>query len=280
MEPMETGRDAMKSWLNAHSDELEASLVFKTWLDTGGKPKSIQRALLHWLSIHGSHDDAVHVMASWLKARGSLTLIEDVASQWLSRHREDFMATFLIKFMAGRPGLSEANLRDILAWCRRFHQDQEVVSRFLSLGAHLLRKEVASEVVETTKLLVETALLQESLPRLTSSRLSALFAIFSESSRLRAEIAPLFFRWLSHPSSFNPSRSEVIYSKIHLAAQRPSILFYLRDLIDSGEISVNRHRESILRFFNWIGTWGSNSLEQVRPLLAEWAKADSCPALD
>jgi hypothetical protein len=277
---METGRDAMKSWLNAHNDELEASLVFKTWLDTGGKPKSIQKALLHWLSIHGNHDDAVHVMASWLKARGSFSLIEDVASQWLSRHREDFTATFLIRFMAGRPGLSEANVRDILAWCRRFHQDQEVVSRFLSLDLHLLRKEVASEVVEITKLLVETALLQESLPRSASARLSALFALFSESARLRTQIGPLFFRWLRHPSSFNPSRSEVTYSKTHLAAQRPSILFYLRDLIDSGELSVNRDREYLLRFFNWIQTWSSTPLERVRPLLAEWARADGCPALE
>jgi hypothetical protein len=261
----------VRAWLGAHGERAEARLVFKAWLDAGGKIKYVSRSLHAWLGIHAEEEGACSVFRAWLSAGGSLDSIKTPVGRWIGANPAHPAAANLVSYLARQKNLSEDLLRSVLAWCQGNRPAESALSCLSTLEEHLLREEVADEVVRTSEAWLATVLNQESLSPKAAALVSLLFAILGESPRLRTETAPLFLEWLRHPSShpFPPARSTGEARRIYFSAQRLSLLAYLDELIASGRLSVVEDREALLRLFTWVKTWTPEARSQVGLFLSE-----------
>jgi len=265
-------RPFMTAWLQAHGERAEARLVFTAWLHAGGKNKVIRKSLYAWLSLHAADESARAVFLAWISTGANLGFIKKPVGRWLSAHPAHPAAAGLVSHLARQKDLPEETLQGIFSWCRENHPAEAVFSCLVNLEEHLLREEMAGEVVNVAASWLQTVLNQESLAPRAAALISLLFAILGESPKLRAELAPLFLEWLRHPSSYPaPSaRSGMAVQRIYLGAQRLSILSYLDDLIASGQISVAGDRDVLRRLFAWVKTWTPEVRSQVGPFLGRW----------
>jgi hypothetical protein len=261
----------VKAWLGLHGERMEARLVFRAWLDAGGKIKHVSKSLHAWLGIHAAEEGACSVFRAWLSAGGSLDSIKMQVGRWLAANPAHPAAANLVSHLARQKNLPEDLLRGLLAWCQGNHPAGVALSCLTTLEEHLLREEVAGEVVQVSEAWLATVLNQESLSPKISALVALLLAILGESPRLRTEMAPLFLEWLRLPASYPlpPDRPGKEARRIYFSAQRLSILSYLDELIASGRLSVVEDREALLRLFTWVKTWTPDARSRVGQLLSE-----------
>ncbi|MFL6263428.1 MAG: hypothetical protein ACJ76Y_27365 [Thermoanaerobaculia bacterium] len=267
----------VRAWLGAHGERAEARLVFKAWLDAGGKIKYVSKSLHAWLGIHADAESTCSVFRSWLSAGGGLESIKTPVGRWLGANPAHPAAANLVIYLARQKNLPADLLRRALAWCQGNHPAEAALSCLTSLEEHLLREEVADEVVKTSEAWLATVLNQESLSPKAAALVSLLFAILGESPRLRTETAPLFLEWLRHPSSYPsaPARLGREAQRIYFSAQRLSTLSYLDELIASGRLSVVEDREALQRLFTWVKTWTPEARSEVGLFLSERTRVPS-----
>jgi hypothetical protein len=256
-------------WLSLHGQDLGASYVLKSWLDAGGDPALVRPFVGSWLALHGDTPEATFIFRPWLEAGGDFELIREPALRWFRAYRESFEARFVVRSLGRQRDLPLEIVRDVLAWCRRFARHQQALWTLTGLGHHLWQGEIAEEVAQTARLLTEPALQEAKVPLITKLLVVRLFGILAKDPQLRSETSPLFLSWLRRPElyRYDPSRLSSANILLHDRSQSPSILLYVKELLDAGALAVDRDRATLRRFFAWTGTWDPGSRDKARRFL-------------
>lgn len=257
-------------WLSLHCKDRGASYVLKSWLEAEGDPATVRPYVAAWLASHGANRDATFVLRPWLEAEGEFELVRDAALRWFAIHHESFEASFLASALGRQKDLPPETVRDLLAWCRRFAGHQQALWAMTSLGSHLLQPTVAGEVAEISRLLIGLALGEAEIPLTTKLLVIRLFAILAKDPELRSEMSFLFLNGLAGSDlyQYDPSFLSPADLLLHKRSQSPSIVLYVKELIDNGVLSVDRDGAVLRRFFSWIGAWEANPRNRARRLLA------------
>ena len=267
-------------WLSLHCQDLGASYVLRSWLDAVGDPAAVRSFAASWLAIHGGTPEATFIFRSWLEAGGDFELVREPSFRWFRAYRESFEARFLVRSLGRQRDLPLEIVRDVLAWCRRFAGHQQALWTLTGLGHYLLHPEIAGEVAQTSKLLTELALQEAKLPLIKKLLLIRLFGILAKDPRLRDETSHLFLAWLRRPDlcRYDPSHINSADRLLHEKSQSPSILLYVKELIDAGALAVDRDQATLRRFFAWTGTWEPGPREKARSFLVGLAGRTGAPS--
>ncbi|MES1244613.1 MAG: hypothetical protein ABUT39_23605, partial [Acidobacteriota bacterium] len=252
-------------WLASNGGLPESQFVLKSWLDAGGERELVRAYVGQWLEIYGEDDESDFVMRAWLQSGGEFALVRSPAERWLRAHREAPEAVHITKFLAKETDLPSESVSDILVWCRKFHSNEDALWRLTSLGAKLLKPELSDEVVAASRPVLETALRSSRLER--QALVTLLFAKLGRAPELRARVAELFATWLRTPGSLDFAMAENP-GALGLKAQQPSLLYYLRDLVEAHALDLTRDREVLQRLFNWVVRWPPEKSTQAREILA------------
>jgi hypothetical protein len=256
-------------WLSLHSEDPGASFVLKSWLNAEGDPTLVRPFVDSWLKVHGETRDAVFVLGPWLEAGGDFELVHQPALHWFRNHRDHLESSFLVSALGRQKELPLETVRDILGWCQRFIRNQQALWALTALGSHLLRPEIAREAAQLSRLVIERALGEAEVPLTARLLLIRLFSILAKSPELRSETAPLFLDWMRRTDlySYDPNRLDAVKMVLHNRGQNPSILLYVKELIDAGALAVDRDRVFLRRLFAWVETWTPESRNKARRLL-------------
>jgi len=268
-------------WLDLHCQDLGASYVLRSWLDAVGGPAAVRPFVASWLAVHGGTPEATFIFRSWLEAGGDFELVRESSFRWLTAYRESFEARFLVRSLGRQRDLPLEVVRDVLAWCRRFAGHQQALWTLTGLGHYLLLPEIAGEVAQTSRLLTELALQEAKLPLIKKLLLIRLFGILAKDPRLRSETSHLFLAWLRRPDSYRYDPSHINSAAdrlLHEKSQSPSILLYVKELIDAGALAVDGDQATLRRFFAWTGTWEPGPREKARSFLVGLAERTGAPS--
>jgi hypothetical protein len=151
-----------------------------------------------------------------------------------------------------------------------FPGHEDALWRLGALRQNLLRPELSAEVAETCEIVVKATVSSSPGPE-HRALIAIVFAFLGENQELRRRMAPLFFRWLTDPTSFNFTELKRRGARLALSAEQPSLLYYLPDLLHGGLLSMDRDRDALRRFFGWVALWSPNRSNRARAFLAYYA---------
>lgn len=263
---------AFTRWLRKFQSALLFGVALETWLNETGSTERVKEAVQHWLRLHRHRVHAGFVYKSWLKAGGDITSIQEPALAWLHENRKTSHVKFFLKYISKQPFLSSQTVRDVLAWCRAFPDDEDALWRITQLGANLLSYELAQDIYETARALLERAINPNvNIDVVRSSQITTLLSFLFENARIhsikmRADVDFLIVLWLRHPHSFgrNP--------KPHRNIQRIGFARQVLLLYRVGDLVFKDERSSLMRFLNWLDEWEPLRKEQLRPTIDAYTK--------
>jgi hypothetical protein len=264
-------REPIQGWLKNHAAIPQAGFVYRGWLDAGGEKESIETWMKDWLALHGRAVDADFLFRAWLDAGGDFSVIREPALHWLSENYDKPEAVYLTKKLAKQPDLPVETVSHILAWCRKFNEDEDALWRLTQLGRYLQRAEVAEEVLSTSELVLRPFLSALGpIPAVARGQIATVFSLLIGAPGLRAgesraRVDTLFVAWLRNPSSYG------IDPKAHGALQRRPYFVGVGKLLESGALTLPSDRAALERFLRWVNTWEPFWKEKLRPDLA-WLK--------
>jgi hypothetical protein len=271
--------DAIKDWLGEHKTDAEASHVYKAWLDAKGDPALVQDAIKDWLGEHKTDLEAQFVYNAWLDADGERDVVWDALLIWLAKYRTDETAVYITKFVARQPNLPAATIRDVLAWCRTFPTNDDVLWRLTQLGKNLFVVGAEEDVVSTSEVVLANLLLPTTHPdSVTRGQVTTLISrlltvIKSSPLPLQDRVDSMFVRWLRHPLSFG------IDPMPYLNIQQVAFVRRLQLLIDAVVIEVTDDREALRRFMVWLDAWDVKRKQRVLPILDDLKERYPAPGL-
>ena len=248
-------RGSITAWLEEHGIAVEADFVYKAWLDARGEPELVRDFLVAWLEAHSTVPDADFLFKAWLQAGGSFSLVKLPAINWLRHYCDTAEAVYLTKFLAKQRDIPVETVAHILTWCRTFPTNEDAIWRLIQLGTHLLRTDVAEEVMITCEAALRPFILEGvQLKPVTRGLITTLFSYLIGASGLRYgtlcdRVDALLITWLRNPSSFGTSPAP------YIAVQRPAFVQRIVDLLASGDLSVTHDREHLERFLHWVNNW-------------------------
>jgi hypothetical protein len=272
-------QDAIKDWLGEHKTDAEASHVYKAWLDAKGDPALVQDAIKDWLGEHKTDLEAQFVYNAWLDADGERDVVWDALLIWLAKYRTDETAVYITKFVARQPNLPAATIRDVLAWCRTFPTNDDVLWRLTQLGKNLFVVGAEEDVVSTSEVVLANLLLPTTHPdSVTRGQVTTLISrlltvIKSSPLPLQDRVDSMFVRWLRHPLSFG------IDPMPYLNIQQVAFVRRLQLLIDAVVIEVTDDREALRRFMVWLDAWDVKRKQRVLPILDDLKERYPAPGL-
>ena len=272
-------RDAIKHWLVTHKNHAEARFVYEPWLDHGGDKALVENAIASWLLAHSEDAEADYVFRSWLEAGGNRDLVWDAAVAWLAKHRLEKSAVYVTKFISRQEKLQASTVTDVLSWCRAFPTDEDALWRLTQLAENLLLDGIELDVVSTAEAVVADLLRPDSRPEsVTRGQVTTLFSYLIDATPMRPDavrdrVDLLFVKWLRHPLSFGSD------PKPHLKAQRISFIRRLSRLLDSGALVLEKDREPLMRFTQWLEQWDLTRKQHVASTLAELKLKHPAPDL-
>ena len=264
-------REPIREWLEDHAKAMQARFVYRAWLDAGGEKGHIEAWMKDWLALHGRAVDADFLFQAWLDAGGDFSVIREQALLWLSENYDKPEAVYLTKKLAKQPDLPVETVRHILAWCRKFCEDEDALWRLTQLGSYLLNNEVAEEVLSTSERVLRPFLsAQGPIPAVTKGQIATAFSYLTGAASLRdgeprARVDTLLVAWLRNPSSYG------IDPKAHWALQRRTYFVGVGKLFESGALTLPSDRDALERFLRWVNTWEPRWKATLRPDLA-WLK--------
>jgi hypothetical protein len=264
-------RPFVVKWLSLHCEDRGASYVLKAWLEAEGDSAAVRPFVASWLAKHGAARDATFVVRPWLEAEGDFELVREAALRWFAIHHESFEASFLASALGRQKDLPAETVREILAWCGRYAGHQQALWVMTSLGSHLFQPALSGEAAGISGLVIGLALAEAETALTTKLLVLRLFSILARDSQLRSETSFLFLNGLAGSDlyQYDPSSLSPANLRLHERSQNPSIVLYVKELIDTGLLSVARDGALLRRFFSWIGTWEANPRNRARRLLAE-----------
>jgi len=268
---LEVVREPIRGWLKERAANPEAGFVYCGWLDAGGEKESIEAWMKDWLALHGRAADADFLFRAWLDAGGDFYVIREPALLWLSENYDKPEAVYLTKKLARQPNLPLDTVRHILAWCRKFNEDEDALWRLTQLRRYLLNAELAEEVLSTSELVLRPFLsTQGPIPSVAKGQIATVFSYLISVPGLRdgesrTRVDTLFLAWLRNPSSYG------IDPKAHWALQRRPNFVGVGELLESSALRLPSDRDALERFLRWVNTWDPRWKGTLRPDLA-WLK--------
>lgn len=265
-------RSSVVKWLSAHGALPEARFVLQSWLNAEGEKDLVRTHMVAWLSAYGTEQGTDFVIRAWLKTKGEFESVRDAAAQWLRVHRKSPEAAYITKVLTEQSHLPLDIVRDVLSWCHTFRGHEDALSRISALRRHLLLPELANEVAATCETVVAAALSSSPGPE-RRALIAIVFSWLGENQELSRRLAPLFSRWLRDPASFSFMGIEGRATILAAKAEKPSLLRYLQDLIDEGALSLDRDRDALRRFSEWVIRWSPDKGDRTRTFLVTLAEA-------
>jgi hypothetical protein len=246
-------RQHIEAWLALHAQVVEASFVYRAWLDAGGDVKTIREFFLGWIEEHGESAEADFVYKAWLESGGQFSVIRSGAIKWLSRNFDREEAVFLTKFLSKQEDIPVETVRDILNWCLKFPANEDALWRLTRLKSHLLVEEVAEEVCAASESVLGWRLSRGEVKPDDGEKITNLFYFLISSLALRdgefrRRVDALLLRWLRHPSSFGDA------PKPHRSIQRARYMSRVIEMVKSGALSETEDRDTLGRFMRWVNT--------------------------
>jgi hypothetical protein len=238
----------------------------------------VDESIKAWLTEHGTDAEADFVYRSWLNAGGAFSVVRSSAILWLHQNYDKEEAVYLTKSLAKQKDIPLETIKEILMWCQRYPNNEDALWRFAQLGSHLLKDEIADEVMITSETIFLPLILHDiSLTKMIRSQITTLFSYLINapklrSGKLRNRVDTLFLAWFRNPGSFGGDL------KPHLNIQRWSYVQRVVDLLVSGALDVTEDHESLVNFLYWVDNWEpkrKSSLSQKFDFLKQ-----NYPALD
>jgi hypothetical protein len=256
-------QEPIKVWLGKHGENIDARFVYKSWLDAGGDKELVQEPIKVWLGKNRDNHEADFVYKAWLDAGGAFSVVSSYAILWLHQNYNKEEAVYLTKFLAKQRDIPIETVKDILMWCQRFPNSDDTLWRFTQLSNHLLKDEVAEDVIITSETILLPLILNEtSLTIMRRSQITTLFSYLInahklKSGQLRNRVDELFLTWLRNPTSFGDN------PKPYPNLQRPSYVQRVVDLLVSGALDVTVDYEPLARFLYWVDSWEPEKKSQL-----------------
>lgn len=272
-------QDSIKDWLAEHKTDAKAGFVYKAWLDAGGDKALIEDGIKEWLVEHKTAGDIQFLCAAWLDAGGERSVVWDALLIWFEKHRTEETAVYLTKRIARQSDLSATTVRDVLAWCRAFSTNDDVLWRLTQLRHNLFIAGVEEDVVSTSEAVLAHLIQPISSPEsVTRGQIATLVSYLIDSSEtlsgpLRERVDSLFVRWLRHPLSFGRD------PKPHYNIQRTAYLRRLSVLIANGVLNLEDDREPLERFMRWCDEWDDKWKDRASTILDELKSKYPSPGL-
>jgi hypothetical protein len=263
---------AFKRWLYKFQGALLFGLAVETWLNATGNKELVKESIKHWLRLHRDKIQAGVVYKSWLKAGGDLTVIQEHALEWLHENRKTRHVKFFLKYISKQPHLSPQTIKDVLDWCSAFPDDEDTLWRITQLGLNLLSNELAQEIFQTAKMLLERSIDPKiAIDELRSGQITTLLSYLFENARthsmkMRENVDFLVVLWLKHPSSFGRR------PKPHRHVQRVGFAQQILLLYRIGDMSFTHDRAPLIRFLSWVDEWEELWKERLRPTIEAYSR--------
>ena len=257
----------LPAWLEQHGRGEVASFVYRGWLAAKGELDVVRPYLPAWLEQHGRSEDADFVYRAWLERRGDFDVVAEGALSWFSQNYTRPEATFLAKFIARNPEVPSETVRQVLAWCRAFPSNEDAFWRITQVGRRLLEEDLAEDVLETSSLLVTTALnVPDRLDLTTNGQITSLFSYLISANGLREgrrqkEVDDLLQRWLRFPKSFD------ISARTNPSAQRLAYFQRIVNMLTTQRLRPEHDAEALTRFLRWVDSWEPLNKSRCEPAL-------------
>ncbi len=303
-----TVREFIAVWLERHASDRTATFVYQAWLNSGGDPDFLAAPIARWLEQHELVPTADHRFVQWLRAGGERGVVAPSLARWLARnasnyqvgwlynawldaggeiefvrtqavswlheHWENDGAAYLIRRLAKIEHLPAEVVREVLRCCARFPDHPDAFWRWTKLRGHLLRPEVAEDVLEageavSAKVLADPSPSATSCLHMTTLCSRVPYATALSNGPLAARADRLIVAWLQHPASF------------HLGAKAPRV-FQQRGLVTRVErlvteltLDLTRRQDldGLTRFLHWVATWDDDIKDDVRESLDTLARS-------
>jgi hypothetical protein len=260
---LEMVREPIRAWLEKNETSTAAKFVYTAWLDAGGDTELVCGSLKTWLEKHWNDTEIDFVYKAWLDAGGAFSVISSYTILWLHKNYDKEEAVYLIKFLAKQRDIPDETVKDILMWCQRFPNNDDTLWRFTQLSNHLLKDEMAEDVIITSEIILLPLILHEtSLTIMIRSQITTLFSYLINAHKLRSgqlrnRVDKLFLAWLRNPASFGSD------PKPHINLQRQSYVQRVVDLLVSGALNVMADHEPLMRFLHWVDNWNPEKKSQL-----------------
>ena len=188
------------------------------------------------------------------------------AINWLSRFKDTVEAVYITKFLAKQKALPIEAVVDILTWCRTFPTNEDAIWRLTQLDGHLLKAEIAEDVIVTCEAVLAPLVLEGGwLEPVTRGQITVLVSYIIGSRGLRSgefrtRVDNLLMAWLRNPLSFGSRPLP------HIGVQRTAYVQRIADLIASDCLSVTDDHEPLERFLEWVNNWEPKRKLQLLPI--------------
>ena len=154
------------------------------------------------------------------------------------------------------------SIRDILIWCRSFPENIDALPRAGSLNTNRMNDELFCEWIGTLLRLLR--LLSSGMVRqnsfLRDSAISSLTNLIKYSKMptfLRNAVGLRFIAWLRRWDIFDETAAT------GMLAQRSELYELVIELLDTGQLAIERDRPDIERFLRWTDSWSAEKKEYL-----------------
>jgi hypothetical protein len=272
----------IKEWLVVHKTNAEASFVYEAWLNAGGDTALVEKPIKEWLVVYKTNAEASFVYHAWLNAGGLHSAVWDSSEWdslllWLAEHQTDKSAGYITKLVAKHPDLPAALVKNILAWCRAFPVNEDVLWRVTQLGKNLLNEDVLDDACATTETLLSHIIgSSDEVSEVTRGQVTTLLNYLVEGARLHSRtmcnrVDTLIVTWMKCPASFGRK------PKPYMNIQRLEFARRVLLLLLSGELDFKQDRNSIERFLQWLDEWDILRKDQLHPTIEAYSKRYPAP---
>lgn len=161
----------------------------------------------------------------------------------------------------------------MLTWCRENPTHENALVALVELRDHLLRPEVAGEVLDAAEAVVRPLLEEQAPGPVVQAHMTILLSALLQIDSQRDRVDALFAAWVRHPSTYGSARATPPQF------QRPEFVQRLADLLGWRTLQLPRDREALARFLAWVNTWTPKHKHQVRRPLDQLRRVFPAPDL-
>ena len=280
--PSDVG-DSISAWLGRHAEALEASHVYKAWLDAGGDRALVEPSIRAWLGGHAETLEAQFVYKAWLEAKGAFSVVRDPVLAWLDCNKGNRDAVYALKFVLREPSLPTATIIAAAQWCETFADSDDAIWRLATLSRHLRNKETSREIALASLRVVECIdpdcfeLSDPSDHRSDTVQVaqSTLFAMQTAVTYLQEDgvftdrVALAHRRLLLHTAVY-----ETVRQHPRMICSIP-LVQHVNALFNAGHLVLSRDRAALRSFMDWIRAWPSDQRVLLRETFAGYRRASA-----
>ena len=257
--------EAIREWVERHGESEQADFIYRAWLDAGGDRVVIEEPIRKWLERHTGADGADFLVVAYLKRGGDFERVREAAMAAMRRLRESPDGSFISKVLARQPDLPDDSVLDILAWCRRYSENDDALWRLSQLGEKIARSTVAADACVVCETVLKRWLEPASSPAPTIATMvtGVLVAIGTfRDWQLRGCAYAMLVRWLRHPAGLDVAR-------IADPDTVPRLITLVGVLLKRRDLDLHADADVLARVTGWAERCAPATLSRFGTL-AEW----------